>query len=335
MSILGGAVKITFAAVACLAFANVMAVQAQDLNAGYTFVKGGTYVYRSVFDQTAVQNNGTFEDSFVHNVDMRIMVEDVDSAGKGALICTVLNQGYRRKNKGEGTTKRQLSDTLSFGPVTTIRPLDEMPSQQSVKLMANRPDVTPKFRVVLTPAGAYVSGEILEKSESQKFHEKELKKPNITGEPWNTDEVLKFEIGQFFKPLPAVKAKAFGETWSDTTFKTHEGKVYGGPGGSHFTYTREQRDFVWNIIQDPESPTSRELVEHWMKTIKSPSTSSRVISVFEFDGTIRTCFRSDGMYLGYSDVSTSVRTSMEDEDAEPVVRGNGKFVVRVTLLRDE
>ena len=324
-----------FLAAAFFASVSVFVVQAQPPDLKYTFVKGKKYVYRNVFDQTHVQNNGASHDSFVHTVDMRIEVEDVDSTGSGTLLCTVLDQGYRRKDKGEGTTVRQLSDTLNMSLAASFHPLDEMPSQKSLTLMCIRSDVTPKFRVVLTPKGQYVSGDVLEKSESQKKHEEALKNPNVEAAPLNIDWTLKHEIETFFKPLPVMKARAFGETWSDTTFKTHEGKVYGGSGGSHFTYTREQRDFVYDVRTGLDSIPMLQMTEHLQKTLKSPSSASSEIMVFEWDGSMRTVFRPDGTYLGYHDVTTSVRTSLESEEAEAVVRGNAKFIVRVTLLSEE
>ncbi|MBI5647719.1 MAG: hypothetical protein HY962_12385 [Ignavibacteriae bacterium] len=309
---------------------------AQQPELRYTFVKGRTYVYHRVFDQTNVQNNGAYEDSFVHSVVMKIAVEDVDSTGNGTLLCTVLEQGYRRKDEGEGTTAIQLSDTMRLRNTVVRSPMDEMPTQKTMKLISGRPDITPKFRVTLTPRGEYVSGEILEKAEWQKEHDEQLQNPNVRGEPVNPDRLLKMEIDDYFPHLPMVKAARKGETWRDSSSKVLEGKVIGGPGGSYFEYVGEVREYICSDGLTEDSITCDFLIEHMQKAQRRPSRIDDGYSEHTWDGTTRTAFRTkDNGYLGYETITTSQSVSKSDEDESPRVTSDSKFIVRLTLLKEE
>ena len=305
------------------------------MDISYAFIKGKKYTYRSVFDQTHELKNGN--DSFIHTVDMRIEVEDVDSAGNGTLVCTVLNQGYRRKGKGDTAIQRHLSNIVRLRASDVFNPFDEMPTQKEMTLNVIRPDVTPKFRAVLTSKGRFLRGCVLEKSASQMRHEELLneaqKNPNITVAPVNADRTLRGEIENIFRVLPEMTSRAIGVAWSDTLFKKHEGRVYGELEGSYFTYTREQRDYLCTDRMSADSLQCRFLGMHFQKTQKTPSS---FYSEVTWDGQEQTAFRAgDGGYLGFESVTRMNTLIKSNEDAEIQSSGRADFVVRVTLLSEE
>ncbi|MBI5646865.1 MAG: hypothetical protein HY962_08020 [Ignavibacteriae bacterium] len=302
----------------------------------YKFVNGESCVYEYVFDQTWVQRDGAHEDSFVHTVVMRFEVEAVDDAGNGTLLCTVIRQGYVKKGKGQGTTARQLSDTLIVTNRSVQRPLDELPSQKSLTLMGIRPDVTPKFRVVLSPNGQYVSGAILEKSDCQKQQDALRREPNTEVQPLDIDATLMYEIGLFIRPLPTDKVLVPGVAWSDTVYKQREGKILGGLSGGTITYSREQRDFSCETGAISDSIPCLLFSEQTSRMQQTPSSTSNAISIYEAVGHTRNVFDSrDDSYRGYRGVWTSEMSTKADLNAEAVVRYNGKTVTSVTLLDKE
>ncbi len=196
-------------------------VAAQTLAPAYRFETGKRCVYRYVFDQTGRPADGGGGDSYIHTVTLEIEVDSVDDAGNSELLCKVLSQGYTRKNETE-RIRTQLKDSITIYSPLQWQPFAETPKRNSQKLMANRPDMTPRFRVTLTPNGMIKSGTVLEKSDSQREMDSLRRLPNVRSSGIDELRLLRNELKMFFSPIPHRDDFFYGCTWDDTTTRVSD-----------------------------------------------------------------------------------------------------------------
>lgn len=321
----------------CMVWVSLLACTAlaQEQAVRYTFSPGTWYVYNYVQDQNDVQNEAASENSFVHVIELKVDVENVDGQGNATLFCTVTRQGYGPRDSIAGD--RVTREMPGVSGTVTSQSADGMPVRNAAQYHATYADVTPKFRVRLSPRGELLEGEILEKSESQKsFESRSVPPGTVYSRSWSVSDEkrLALTINKIFPVLPDAADRTEGAAWRDSVYDSGENSTAGGrmPGRLPGASLKRNEYSLDHAMYRDTIPCKRFEVRTEKKEGLASAGSSATLLMSITTRTEMQYRFSDGVFLGYTEKSTIERFLRNPEDESATSMGSGSSSVKVMLL---